>query len=476
MKAHHTLGECGQKNYVGFGVQVPKQLYEFPDFPMTSTARGVFPSGPEVQAYVHDFADAFKLKESVRLNTQVQKLERRADGKPGWTVTTTSSTGGSAPTVTEMADVDFAVVATGMYSSANPNLPAFEGAEAFPGSVLHSSQYLDSALAKGKHVVVVGGGKSAADIACDASDVAESSTYLFRNPHWATPRKIAGLIPFQYVFLSRFGQQLVSLFKGGWPSAPAGTHAFHSLLKWPMRPVFGLVELLFALQNGTLPWSSRSAWRSGDVVKDFYGFAQVLTTDLKDRISSGLVTATRGEIVKLNSTDPCTAELSDGRTVPCDLVVCATGFKKDYSVFPEDVLAALNVEADGLWLYRHTVPPRVADLAFCGSEVATISNIATYALQAEWICEMMLASGDGVGDESLPSPEAMLTSVEEHKEWARSWMPDTPSRAALVLLHQVHFHDRLLKDLGVGHRRKAPDLLAEAFMPYEPADYDGIVK
>ena len=45
--------------------------------------------------------------------------------------------------------------------------------------------------------------------------------------------------------------------------------------------------------------------------------------------------------------------------------------------------AALDVQEDGLYLYRHIFPPGVADLAFCGSEVATISNIVTHGIHAE---------------------------------------------------------------------------------------------
>ena len=52
-------------------------------------------------------------------------------------------------------------------------------------------------------------------------------------------------------------------------------------------------------------------------------------------------------------------------------------------------------------------------------------------------------------------------------------MPETPSRANLVLLHQVHFHDALLRDMGVPHRRWGG--VAEVFWPYEAGAYDGIV-
>ena len=53
-------------------------------------------------------------------------------------------------------------------------------------------------------------------------------------------------------------------------------------------------------------------------------------------------------------------------------------------------------------------------------------------------------------------------------------MPETNSRASMVLLHQTHFHDSLLKDMCIPHRRKGLNYLAELFAPYEGGDYDGI--
>lgn len=107
-----------------------------------------------------------------------------------------------------------------------------------------------------------------------------------------------------------------------------------------MNDVWKAVEALFAFQLGLFRGQGYPAM---DVVEDFYGYAQVLTTDLQERIKE--VVATRGEIRRLN--DDGTADLllrrpstspsgssSDGgggdkHAVPCDLVVCATGFQKD---------------------------------------------------------------------------------------------------------------------------------------------------
>jgi hypothetical protein len=61
------------------------------------------------------------------------------------------------------------------------------------------------------------------------------------------------------------------------------------------------------------------------------------------------------------------------------------------------------------------------------------------------------------------------------KAWKRSWMLPTPDRASRVLLHMTHYHDQLLKDMGEEHLRKLPSRLAEAFTPYQPSDYHGIV-
>ena len=464
LEAAPRIGGVWRENYAGFGLQVPKQLYEFPDLPFASVAAGEFPTGPQVQAYIEAFASKFGLDAPgvVRTGTRVERLERRACGARGWRFHV--SRGGAAETL----DFDFAVVASGMYSA--PALPALPGREAFGGRVVHSRDFgvAAAAAAAGEHVVVVGSAKSAIDCALVAAAApAKSATMLFRNAHWGTPRKIAGLIPFQYVFLSRLGQALVSWYKGAWPTAPSSVKAAHSALAPVMGPVFGIVQALFAFQLGL-----RGALRPAmDVVKDFYGYAHVLNSDFKNAVARGSVALAHGSIERLEA-GAVVARLANGaqRTLPCDVLVCGTGFEKHYDYLPVAERAALNVQEDGLWLYRHTLPPAVADLAFVGSEVATISNNVTHGVQAEWLARHITRAA---GAAPLPPAAAMRESVEAHKAWARAWMPATPSRASLVLLHQVHFHDTLLKDIGVPHRRWGG--IAEIFWPYEAGAYDGIV-
>jgi dimethylaniline monooxygenase (N-oxide forming) len=65
-------------------MQVPKLLFEFPDYP---ASYGDFAPGYEVQRYIQKYAEDFNLLSSVMLNTQVLTIAKRSDGKRGWTFT-----------------------------------------------------------------------------------------------------------------------------------------------------------------------------------------------------------------------------------------------------------------------------------------------------------------------------------------------------------------------------------------------------
>ncbi len=278
------------------------------------------------------------------------------------------------------------------------------------------------------------------------------------------------MIPFQFVFLSRFGQALVSWFKGPLPGAPRSVGVAHALLRPIMRPIFGVVEALFAFQLALRGARAPPL----DVVADFYGFGQVLDSTFQERAADGRIRVVRGEGGALTRGGLALRGAGEGAApLPCDLVVAATGFKKGYQYLPEGARGSLLRGAgggeDGLYLYRNIIPTGVQDLAFVGSEVATISNVATHGIQAEWLTRVLQ------GRVALPAAADMQRSVDAQAAWARAWMPATPSRANLVLLHQTHYHDALLKDMGVPHRRKGGLGVAEVLMPYRPADYFGIV-
>lgn len=462
------VGGLWKANYANFGVQVPKQLYEFQDFPMTSVAWGDYATGEQVQTYIESYADAFGLRHFIQFNTKVTGAQQIGDGR--WKIHTETKEG-----ATDIIDFDYLVMATGLYSGINKYIPSIPGQEVFPGEIIHSCDFHDASVAKDKRVVVIGGGKSAVDCAIEASRAGASSvTLLQRTAYWPTPRKIAGIIPFQYIFLSRFGTALVSAHRGTFPGGSGkAVNAFRNNIIGPalMRPVFALVEELFAFQFGL-----RGDLRpKQDVVSSFYEVSLVLNSDLYDAREAGRVNVRLGEIDEYRSDG--TLRLKDDSLLEADLVVSATGFNQDYSIFSDDATREnLDVQCDGVYLYRYMIPEKIPNLAFIG-HVATISNISSYGLQAEWLARNL--TGDLVsGGTTTSSCETVATTMNEEiemrKKWARSWIPASANRGMLVLLHQTHYHDQLLRDMGLNPHRKG-NFVSEYFVPYAPADYDGIM-
>ena len=386
-----TVGGVWSENYDGFGLQVPSELYEFVGHPAPHMD-GQFPPGHVVQASIEDFVTNTRLTErtTFHLNETVTSLCPRDNE---WDVSTA-----------ERAYVfDFCVVCTGMYNT--PFVPADA-----PPNAIHSSRFLDASIAAGKHVVVVGGGKSAIDCAVAAATHAEQVTLVARTRHWPVPRRILGLIPFKWGTYSRLGHFLLPAH---WDLSP-GEHRVHRALSGIKWVAWRILERVFAAQ-----FSLRDA-PSIPLEVDLFGGGQILTTEFRDNLASGRIS--------LATETPPTA----------DLVVYGTGFTKSYDVFTE---CDLDIHADGLWLYKNIIPTRVPRLAFVGSEVSTFNNILTHRIQAQWLSHYLDRRGEH------PTREEMEAHVDAERAWKRSWMPHSPSRASLIQLHMTHYHDSLCKDM-----------------------------
>jgi dimethylaniline monooxygenase (N-oxide forming) len=461
-----TVGGVWEANYANFGVQVPKQLYEFPDYPMTDVARGDYAKGDQVQAYVERYTDAFGLRDSIHFDTKVTSAQQMDNGK--WKIQIERKEG-----PVETLDVDYLVMATGLYSGSSKHIPEISGEEVFPGTIMHSSDFRDASVSKDRRVVVVGGGKSAIDCAVEASRAGASSvTLLQRTAHWPTPRKVAGIIPFQYIFMSRLGTALVSAHRGTFPGGSGwAVNAFRNSIIGPalMRPVFALIEEIFAFQ-----FDLRGELRPKlDVVYGFYAVPLILSSDLTEARKAGKVNVQLGEIEEFGSDGTLRLKDDTESVLEADMVVSATGFNQDHSIFHAETRQKLDLQSDGMYLYRYIVPENVPNLAFIG-HVGALSNISSYGLQAEWLARNLTGGLVSGGTLSETAPRSMKDEIEARKSWARSWMPASKNRGMQVLIHQTHYHDQLLRDMGLSPLRKG-NIASEYLMPYEPADYDGIM-
>jgi hypothetical protein len=145
-----------------------------------------------------------------------------------------------------------------------------------------------------------------------------------------------------------------------------------------MGGVFGIVEAVVGYQLGF-----KGEYRpKDDIVKDYYGYGHIIDTSYKQARQNNEFDTMKDSVKKLSNN---TVILESGKELPCDLLICATGYQKSYDIFDLKTQELLQIDNDGLFLYKHCVPVNIPDLFFIGSEAATVTNITTYGIQAEWV-------------------------------------------------------------------------------------------
>jgi dimethylaniline monooxygenase (N-oxide forming) len=453
-----TLGGVWADGYLNFGVQVQRELYEFPDWPLPADAVNFTP-GPQFQEYVAGYATHFGVLPHIRFGCTVVGLNERSEPERGWRITYRCAAGEQAE------DFDFAIVSIGLYSE-TPNIPLSDGQHLFQGRIIHVSALKFADQLAGKRVVVVGYGKSATDVAVESAAVATSTHIVFRHAHWPIPRKLLGILPFKWGLLNRLTSTLIPMYRKPTPLERC-VHILGRPLIWFW---WRLVELLLRFQCGL---GSKFGTRESlipDEPVEVGGFGEptmLPRPEFYRLIRAGVVQARR---VGVHHFTPSEVVLDSGEKIAADLVVLGTGWKVEYPFLPEAIRARLQIQTDGLYLYRHILHPDVPRLAFIGN-ASTVSNILTYSLQARWLGELLARRI------ALPSRDVMHREIEALRQWKRRWMPSSQQLGARLILHMLHYHDELVRDIGASPLRKrgffAP--LKEFIAPYEPRDYRSVV-
>ena len=449
-----TLGGVWSDGYLNFGVQVQKELYEFPDWPLPDGTPNFTP-GPIIHKYLTDFADHFGVAPHIKFDTAVIDISERNGHGSGWIV---SSTHGNQENQDQF---DMVVICIGLYSNV-PHIPEFPNWDRFSGEVIHNSKLKSPEQLKGKRVAVVGYGKSATDAAIESSKHAREAHIVFREPHWPIPQKLAGILPFKWGLLHRMNSTLIPLYQHTTPVERV-VHGIGKPLVWFY---WRLVETLLFFQ---CKLGSQFGKRVSLVPKEPIEIGAFSESTMVPRGS--FYQMARKDAINLHRTTveeytPTGLRLTDGAILDLDLVILATGWETDFSFIDNDVWQRFGAEDDGFYLYRHILNPEVPGLFFVG-RASSISSILTYCLQAHWIGGLIK------GNQKLPAVDNMRQNVEEMKVWKRSWIPFSPARSARLIAHTQHYHDELLRDLGTNPLRKtgifAP--LKEFISPYEPGDY-----
>jgi cation diffusion facilitator CzcD-associated flavoprotein CzcO len=264
-EAAHFISSRTQSGFPGFSMPA-----DYPDYPRHD----------QVLRYIRAFADHHDLTDRVETHTVVQHVRPGDDGR--WQVEFASG---------DPREWSGLVVATG--TTWHPNRPHVPGT--FDGEQMHAFAFRSPEIFRGKRVLVVGGGNSGADIACEAARHASKAFLSLRRGYHFVPKYI-------------FGQP-----------ADVFAHAGPTLPTWLEEKVFGFLINKVLVGNLTrygLPRPDHPILRSHPI----------MNTQVLHYLGHGDL-AYRPDVAELRGSS---VRFVDGREEPIDLIVWATGYQRRF--------------------------------------------------------------------------------------------------------------------------------------------------
>ena len=332
----------------------------YPDFPFMPE-QPAYLEAAEMVSYFQRYADHHALGKHIRLEHRVERVTPSADDR--WQVRVHNGATRAYSAV---------IVATGQYT--RPRNPHSEQAGSFAGEHLHVHDYFDVTCPvdlRGKRVLVVGLGTSAAEVAAELSD----------------PDNPLGCAS-QVVLSARSGRWVLPKVLDGQPMDARAPHSSlpppgllrrlpASVSSWLMRRVMGrgLREAASSFGGYTslgLPEPDIAPWGDRPTLSfDFIPALQAGRIDVRPAISRFA-----GDRV----------HFTDGSHAHIEVIVYATGYDIDVPFIDR---STLGCDADELSLYQRIAHPEQDGLYFVGYCPVMCSLWPVAEQQGRWIARLL---------------------------------------------------------------------------------------
>jgi hypothetical protein len=359
VERHHDIGglwdleNAGTPIYETAHFISSKTQSAFDGFPMPPSYPD-YPSRRLILDYIRRFANEFELGPHIELGVDVARATPADD--EGWDVELSSG---------DRRRYRGVIAAVG--HNWDPIIPTYPGG--FSGEAYHSVRYRSPTELDGKRVLIVGGGNSACDIACDAATRASRILISLRRGYHFLPKHV-------------FGKPTDVFFRSGPRLSP--------IIAQPL--LTALLRLLVGdLRRYGLPAADHRVLESHPI----------MNTQILHFLAHGDIAA-KQDVVRL---DGRTVRFADGSAEEIDLIIWATGYRPTIPF-----LAPALPERDGLGpeLFATLFPVRVANLYVLGHFEADGGAYPLVSKQAELAA--FLARADAIAPNATQRWIARLTS------------------------------------------------------------------
>ena len=352
--------ERGGGGYRSLQTNTSTRGMAYSDFPFQGKEPS-FRNAQQMVQYFQAYADHFQLSNQIRFHSRVVRAAPDPDGQ--WQIEL--GTG-------EVRQYSSVVVATGQYNS--PRLPHASIPGQFSGRHFHVSDYLDTTTPidlRGKRVLVVGLGSSAAEVAAELC-----------NPE--APAGCAG----QVILSARSGRWVLPKLIDGKPLDVRAPHSADRLPatvralpgnsgQWLMRRALGkLLKSQSAKIGGAralgLPDPEIAPWED----------RPTMSLDFIPALQAGQIDVRPG----IQRFDHTTVHFTDGSQTEIDIILYATGYQLDFPYLDQKTLGC---DARELQLYQRISHPVHDQLFFVGCCRVMCSMWPLAEQQSRWVASLL---------------------------------------------------------------------------------------
>ena len=375
--------------YYNLFCNTSKQMMSFSDLPFEDDIPDM-PYHTQVDRYLNDYVYHYGIRDHIRFEDPVVTVRKVNDC---WELVSQS----------HQATYDAVLIANGHHSA--KNIPEVDGE--FSGHILHSQAYKGPGPRfKGKRVLIVGLGNTAADMGSDLVGVASRVDVSIRRTPFLMRRYTNTGVPYEHAII---------------------------------RDRVTAESIACDISRLNLPPSPIPVPSPGTEMDVYPTFADHLV----EQISRGNIKM-RGPIAKF---DGPTVHFKGGDCADYDVIIFATGYKVEFPFLPK---GAIEVDDRIGWqrLYKNITLPSDPTLFFIGLVQPVGAMSPTAEAQSNWSIAAL------TGEFSLPSQAEMEAEIEGRV--LRGLKKGSQMRA-VEELNQIHYMTDLWQELS---GKKSP------FSPY----------
>ncbi|CDL83967.1 flavin-containing monooxygenase [Xenorhabdus szentirmaii] len=337
------------------------------------TGISVFADGDSIKRYVNETAKEYGIDKKIQFGLKITHADW--SGSTGqWRVTALEEATGETHTFT----CNYLIAATGYYNYDEAYLPDYPGINDFKGPVVHPQHWPEELNYKGKKVVVIGSGATAATLVPAMAKDTAHITMLQRSPSYylSVPEKdkisqfLGKFMPERWVYTISRNRNLF-LHRLLYKSSRHVPTLLKSFLLSSARKRVGPNFNMNHLTPKYIPWDERlCVIPSGNFLKVLKeGKASIVTDYIERFTENGIL-------------------LKSGQKLPADIIVSATGLKLSVLGGIEISIDEKKLQGNERMLYKGTLVQNIPNFAYLFGYTNS-SWTLKIDLSANYVCRLL---------------------------------------------------------------------------------------